>query len=727
MIFEYMNENLYELMKKRDHLFPESVVKNIIFQVMEGLAYMHKYGFFHRDLKPENLLCNGPELIKIADFGLAREIRSRPPYTDYVSTRWYRAPEILLRSTSYNSPIDIWAVGCIAAECYTLRPLFPGSSEIDQLFKICSVLGTPSKDEWAEGMQLAAKINFKWNRYVKTDLHKIIPNANSDGIALIESMLYWEPKKRPTASQSLKHPFFKGLSESSVNNTTSTAQIVQTVENDDINDILKASEQVLKPNTNVNKTEPKSNQVQLQPILPDKPGAKKTNYRDSIDDIDDMLSDFEKKYTNASNSNKNESSQAAINSKHTPKIVNSTASIQSILKTPQKANPNNNNNNNNNVTRDSILAQFKEDPIFGDLLQSNNKTNTSNNSNNNTHANMSHSPVNLNSAKKQAHNTNATHTTSNMSNLQRKNSFFDSNNKNNVDSAMQKKKFDDLFNTLNNNNPELSINKLNNNHNKTSNANSNNKKLFDDFLFDDENIKPANKKQPAAGAVGNQANAKANANHNFNESGGDVLNNSSNAKRRGVNPVKSGRKDILEEIFGDDIFSNRSHTPANSKAKPLISKTTAPANNNNNKPNQATNTNATYNKYDDLFSNANATGAQNKANANKDPFDFGLDYEPTFLRDDTKPENQFNTRRSRYLPSGKRDNSNLFNTNTIPSATQNLNSAKGWNQTPIKITVGTGGIGPTGATGSGKQNGYVPSFVGSGKGDKSSFKFFEFF
>ncbi len=151
--------------------------------------------------KPENLLCNGPDLVKIADFGLAREIRSRPPYTDYVSTRWYRAPEILLRSTNYNSPIDIWAVGCIAAECYTLRPLFPGSSEIDQLFKICSVLGTPSKDDWPEGMTLAAKLNFKWNRSVKTDLHKLIPNANNDSIALIESMLSWEPKKRPTASQ----------------------------------------------------------------------------------------------------------------------------------------------------------------------------------------------------------------------------------------------------------------------------------------------------------------------------------------------------------------------------------------------------------------------------------------------------------------------------------------------------------------------------------------------
>ena len=82
---------------------------------------MHKNGFFHRDMKPENVLCNGPDDIKIADFGLAREIRSRPPFTDYVSTRWYRAPEVLLRSTRYNSPVDLWAIGTIMAEIYTIR------------------------------------------------------------------------------------------------------------------------------------------------------------------------------------------------------------------------------------------------------------------------------------------------------------------------------------------------------------------------------------------------------------------------------------------------------------------------------------------------------------------------------------------------------------------------------------------------------------------------------
>lgn len=85
---------------------------------------MHKHGFFHRDLKPENLLSDSKGLLKIIDFGLAREIRSRPPYTDYVATRWYRAPEILLKQPNYNSPVDIFALGCIMAELYLNRPLF---------------------------------------------------------------------------------------------------------------------------------------------------------------------------------------------------------------------------------------------------------------------------------------------------------------------------------------------------------------------------------------------------------------------------------------------------------------------------------------------------------------------------------------------------------------------------------------------------------------------------
>ncbi|KAL1784693.1 serine serine/threonine-protein kinase MAK isoform X1 [Sigmodon hispidus] len=208
-IFEYMKENLYQLMKDRNKLFPESVIRNIMYQILQGLAFIHKHGFFHRDMKPENLLCMGPELVKIADFGLARELRSQPPYTDYVSTRWYRAPEVLLRSSVYSSPIDVWAVGSIMAELYTFRPLFPGTSEVDEIFKICQVLGTPKKSDWPEGYQLASSMNFRFPQCIPINLKTLIPNASNEAIQLMTEMLSWDPKKRPTASQALKHPYFQ--------------------------------------------------------------------------------------------------------------------------------------------------------------------------------------------------------------------------------------------------------------------------------------------------------------------------------------------------------------------------------------------------------------------------------------------------------------------------------------------------------------------------------------
>ncbi|TKS87912.1 Serine/threonine-protein kinase MAK [Collichthys lucidus] len=209
-VFEYMKENLYQLMKDRENkMFSENEIRNIMFQVLSGLVFVHKHGFFHRDMKPENLLCMGPELVKIADFGLAREIRSKPPYTDYVSTRWYRAPEVLLRSSTYSSPIDLWAVGCIMAELYTLRPLFPGNSEVDEIFKICQVLGTVKKTDWPEGYQLASAMNFRFPQCVPTHLKTLIPNASNEAITLMRDLLQWDPKKRPTAVQALRYPYFQ--------------------------------------------------------------------------------------------------------------------------------------------------------------------------------------------------------------------------------------------------------------------------------------------------------------------------------------------------------------------------------------------------------------------------------------------------------------------------------------------------------------------------------------
>ena len=95
-VFEFLDANVYQVMKDRQKLFPETIIRNILYQTLQGLAYMHKNGYFHRDMKPENLLCF-LDYVKIADFGLAKEITAQPPFTDYVATRWYRAPEILLR------------------------------------------------------------------------------------------------------------------------------------------------------------------------------------------------------------------------------------------------------------------------------------------------------------------------------------------------------------------------------------------------------------------------------------------------------------------------------------------------------------------------------------------------------------------------------------------------------------------------------------------------------
>ncbi|KAL4625925.1 hypothetical protein ACB092_05G059200, partial [Castanea dentata] len=183
-VFEYMEWNLYQLMKDREKLFSEAEVRNWCFQVFQGLSYMHQRGYFRRDLKPENLLVT-KDTIKIADFGLAREINSQPPYTEYVSTRWYRALEVLLQSYLYSSKVDMWAMGAIMAELFTLRPLFPGISEADEIYKICSVIGSPTKDSWADGLALARDINYQFPQFSGVHLSVLVPSASNDAISLM--------------------------------------------------------------------------------------------------------------------------------------------------------------------------------------------------------------------------------------------------------------------------------------------------------------------------------------------------------------------------------------------------------------------------------------------------------------------------------------------------------------------------------------------------------------
>ncbi|KAI8523297.1 hypothetical protein RHMOL_Rhmol13G0062400 [Rhododendron molle] len=245
-IFDYMEYNLYQIMSGKQKPFSEEEIRAFLSQVLQGLSHMHRNGYFHRDLKPENLLVT-KDVIKIADFGLAREVSSIPPFTDYVSTRWYRAPEVLLQYSKYTPAIDMWAVGAVLAELFTMRPIFPGESEIDQLYKICCVLGTPDWTTFPETNNIALLISISYSEIMPTNLSDIIPNASLEAIDLIkvgalctiltlcsseflifvdgsklwnvsilcflrdfaQQLCSWDPLRRPTADQCLLHPFFQ--------------------------------------------------------------------------------------------------------------------------------------------------------------------------------------------------------------------------------------------------------------------------------------------------------------------------------------------------------------------------------------------------------------------------------------------------------------------------------------------------------------------------------------
>lgn len=243
---EYMEGNLYQLMKARDHKYLDNAsVKSILFQIMQGLEHIHSHHFFHRDIKPENILVstsshNEPSTafrrysalvtppstpptytVKLADFGLARETHSKLPYTTYVSTRWYRAPEVLLRAGEYSAPVDIWAVGAMAVEVATLKPLFPGGNEVDQVWRVCEIMGSPGNwynksgvrvggGDWREGTRLAGKLGFSFPKMAPHSMETILqaPQWPPALAQFVTWCLMWDPKNRPTSTQALAHEYF---------------------------------------------------------------------------------------------------------------------------------------------------------------------------------------------------------------------------------------------------------------------------------------------------------------------------------------------------------------------------------------------------------------------------------------------------------------------------------------------------------------------------------------
>lgn len=185
LVFEYLNQDLKKLLDESETGLEKSLVKSYLWQLLQGIAHCHTQRVLHRDLKPQNLLIDDAGNIKLADFGLARSI-SLPirGYTHEVVTLWYRAPEILLGSSVYGPAVDIWAIGCIFAEMYTKKALFPGDSEIDQLFRIFRTLGTPSEKTWP-GVEKLPDFKKTFPQWARQDLFRFLPPMDKDAIDLL--------------------------------------------------------------------------------------------------------------------------------------------------------------------------------------------------------------------------------------------------------------------------------------------------------------------------------------------------------------------------------------------------------------------------------------------------------------------------------------------------------------------------------------------------------------
>ncbi|XP_049789084.1 mitogen-activated protein kinase 15-like isoform X2 [Schistocerca nitens] len=217
LVFEYMDTDLHNVIK-RGNILKDVHKRYIMYQLLKATKYIHSGNVIHRDQKPSNILLDSECHCKVADFGLARSLSqlddgsgeglSDPPLTDYVATRWYRAPEILVASKRYTHGIDMWSLGCILAEMLLGKPLFPGSSTINQMERIMSALPTPSKSDLKSifagyGSSLLQKPPPGPHK----SLRELLSNSSPDAVDLVCRLVVFNPDKRLTAEQALEHPY----------------------------------------------------------------------------------------------------------------------------------------------------------------------------------------------------------------------------------------------------------------------------------------------------------------------------------------------------------------------------------------------------------------------------------------------------------------------------------------------------------------------------------------
>jgi serine/threonine protein kinase len=223
LVFEFMDQDLKKFMdstaRATHGALETATIKSFMYQLLKGIAYCHENRVLHRDLKPQNLLINKRGELKLGDFGLARAFGIPVnTFSNEVVTLWYRAPDVLLGSRMYSTSIDIWSAGCIMAEMYTGRPLFPGTTNEDQLQRIFRMMGTPTEQTWPGVTQLS---EYKQPHvvYPQQSISQILPNIDACGLDLLNRMLQYQPQLRISAKEALNHSYFQDIVGNRYNNT----------------------------------------------------------------------------------------------------------------------------------------------------------------------------------------------------------------------------------------------------------------------------------------------------------------------------------------------------------------------------------------------------------------------------------------------------------------------------------------------------------------------------